>query len=129
MYSDSTKAFGKCFEMLSGDADQLIMATTPDGFYGEYSIINLAASTADLNKACRTYWIRPLNGTCGRTLTSTRKGLACLSDADCPTSDTATQASCKCGFSTKGLKYCDIEGGDTEWLAAAAAVLIYLYSL
>lgn len=45
--------------------------------------------------------------------TSTRAGKPCLSDADCPTSDSNTYAKCKCGFSTKGLKYCDITAGDT----------------
>jgi hypothetical protein len=63
-----------------------------------------------------------LNGTCGKAVTSKNKGKACLSDLDCPTTDSSTYARCKCGFSTKGTKYCDIEGGDTLWLAAYAAV-------
>ena len=84
--------------------------------------MHLLAYQGDIDKVCRTYWAKPLNGTCGKTYTSSRAGRACLSDADCPTSDTNTYARCKCGFSTKGLKYCDIEGGDDQWLAAAEAV-------
>lgn len=80
----------------------------------------------DIDKVCRSYWAKPENGTCGKALTSKNAGKSCLSDADCPTSDSNTYASCKCGISTKGLKYCDIEGGDTDWLAAYEAVRITL---
>jgi len=54
-----------------------------------------------------------------------KKGKPCISDADCPTSDTTVFAKCRCGFSTKGLKYCDIEGGDTPWETAIEAFSAY----
>jgi hypothetical protein len=53
----------------------------------------------------------------------------CTSDLDCPTTDADIYASCKCGHNAKGLKYCDIAGGDTEWVNAFTAVIhIYLSS-
>ena len=50
-----------------------------------------------------------------------------MSDLDCPTTDPAQFAKCKCGHTAKGTKYCDIEGGDDEWLEAYS--LVRLYSL
>lgn len=41
-----------------------------------------------------------------------------MSDLDCPTTDPAKFAKCKCGHTAKGTKYCDIEGGDEEWVEA-----------
>ncbi len=46
------------------------------------------------------------------------KGEACTSDTDCPTTHSEIFAKCKCGHNAKGLKYCDIEGGDSEWTDA-----------
>lgn len=46
------------------------------------------------------------------------KGKACSSDKDCPTTDPLIYAKCKCGHNAKGLKYCDVEGGDEEWKTA-----------
>ena len=45
-----------------------------------------------------------------------------MSDLDCPTTDPAQFAKCKCGHTAKGTKYCDIEGGDDEWLEAYSLV-------
>eukprot|EP00347_Sterkiella_histriomuscorum_P015610 403356376 len=112
VYGDSSTAFGTCTEILSVDADTLIMG-------------KIGTQYRDLDKVCRTYWAKPLNGTCGKAITSSRAGKPCLSDADCTTSDTNSLAKCKCGFSTKGLKYCDIEGGDQQWLDAADAFSSY----
>lgn len=99
------------------------MGKTRANSYSKSSLHNLSkAYQQDYDKVCKSYWARPENGTCGKALTSINKGKTCLSDADCPTSDTNTFAKCRCGFSTKGLKYCDIEGGDEAWLLAATNV-------
>lgn len=45
-----------------------------------------------------------------------------MSDLDCPTTDPVTYASCKCGHTSKGTKYCDILGGDDEWTESYALV-------
>jgi hypothetical protein len=55
-----------------------------------------------------------------------------MSDLDCPTTDPAIFAKCKCGHTSKGTKYCDVEGGDDEWTESYALVystLIILCSL
>jgi hypothetical protein len=49
---------------------------------------------------------------CTREITSKSAGLSCTKDEDCPTTDSTTYAKCRCGFSTKGIKYCDIMKGD-----------------
>jgi hypothetical protein len=41
-----------------------------------------------------------------------------MSNLDCPTTDPAIFAKCVCGHTSKGTKYCDIEGGDDEWTEA-----------
>lgn len=129
MYGDASSAFGTCIEISTVDADTIIMAKAGDG-YGKslrlfVKMIMILAYQGDIDKVCRTYWAKPLNGTCGKAVTSSRAGLSCLSDLDCPTSDTNTYAKCKCGYSTKGQKYCDIEGGDDLWLNAATAFTAY----
>ena len=48
----------------------------------------------------------------------------CNSDLDCPTSDSQIYGKCKCGHNAKGLKYCDVEGGDDEWIDAFSKVSI-----
>jgi len=48
-----------------------------------------------------------------------------MSDLDCPTTDPAIFAKCKCGHTSKGTKYCDIEGGDEEWTEAYSFVSFY----
>ena len=50
-----------------------------------------------------------------------------MSDLDCPTTDPAQFAKCKCGHTAKGTKYCDIEGGDDEWLEAYSLVRFTLF--
>ena len=71
----------------------------------------------DIEKLCRSGWAKPKNGTCGKAVLSKNavtqsllnfQGNPCLSDLDCPTTDTTVYATCRCGFSTKGQKYCDI---------------------
>ena len=52
-----------------------------------------------------------------------------MSDLDCPTTDPAQFAKCKCGHTAKGTKYCDIEGGDDEWLEAYSLVRFTLFYL
>jgi hypothetical protein len=47
-----------------------------------------------------------------------------MSKFDCPTTDPSQWAKCKCGHTSKGTKYCDIEGGDDEWLEAYSLVSI-----
>ena len=54
------------------------------------------------------------------------KGEFCTTDADCPTTDKQVFAACKCGFSDTGSKFCDIEGGDDEWVAATEAFALYV---
>jgi hypothetical protein len=51
-----------------------------------------------------------------------------MSDLDCPTTDPAQFAKCKCGHTAKGTKYCDIEGGDDEWVEAYTLVTYSLAS-
>ena len=48
-----------------------------------------------------------------------------MSDQDCPTTDPSVFAPCKCGHTAKGTKYCDILGGDDEWVASYALVSNY----
>jgi hypothetical protein len=45
-----------------------------------------------------------------------------MSNLDCPTTDPAIFAKCKCGHTSKGTKYCDVEGGDDEWVEAQTLV-------
>ncbi len=47
-----------------------------------------------------------------------------MSDLDCPTTDPSKYAKCRCGHTSKGTKYCDIEGGDEEWTEAYDLVKI-----
>ena len=47
-----------------------------------------------------------------------------MSDLDCITTDPALFAKCKCGHTQKGTSYCDIEGGDDEWLDSYALVFL-----
>ena len=66
-----------------------------------------------------------MNQTSGRCVTglkSKNKGGVCMSNLDCPTTDPSTFANCKCGHTAKGTKYCDIEGGDDEWIEANTLV-------
>ena len=49
-----------------------------------------------------------------------------MSDLDCPTTDPALFAKCKCGHTSKGTKYCDIEGGDEEWTEAYSLVSLLM---
>lgn len=58
------------------------------------------------------------------------QGGVCMSDLDCPTTDPAIFAKCKCGHTAKGTKYCDIEGGDDEWTESydLVRIAIQLYN-
>ncbi len=49
-----------------------------------------------------------------------------MSKFDCPTTDPSQWAECKCGHTSKGTKYCDIEGGDDEWVEAYTLVRLLL---
>ena len=49
-----------------------------------------------------------------------------MSNLDCPTTDPAIFANCKCGHTSKGTKYCDVEGGDDEWTEAYSFVSDFL---
>lgn len=86
----------------------------------------------DFEKVCRSGYLNQTSGRCVNGLKSKNKGGVCMSDLDCPTTDPALFAKCKCGHTSKGTKYCDIEGGDDEWTEAYALVnmnLIILCSL
>ena len=48
---------------------------------------------------------------------SEKKGKACNVDTDCPSDQAGVYASCTCGWSTTGQKYCDLLPGDDEWRA------------
>ena len=46
------------------------------------------------------------------------QGRSCTTNRECPTTEAEVYAACKCGYSSKGLKYCDLAGGDDEWSEA-----------
>lgn len=83
----------------------------------------------DFEKVCRSGYLNQTSGRCVNGLKSKNKGGVCMSDLDCPTTDPALFAKCKCGHTSKGTKYCDIEGGDDEWTEAYALVNITLIIL
>jgi len=77
-------------------------------------------------KVCRSGWVDQLDGRCSDGVQSKNKGQVCLTDNDCPTSRTGVYASCKCGYNVNGTKYCDVEGGDEEWMQAREAFVEYI---
>ena len=50
-----------------------------------------------------------------------KKGSECLKNTDCPT-QRDTFAKCSCSYDSKGTKYCDLEGGDDQWVTARSKV-------
>ena len=78
-----------------------------------------------MEKLCRSGYLNTTTGRCGRELKSLNKGKPCQTDQDCPTSDGLVFAKCLCGVNNKGTKYCDIEGGDNEWIEAKDKFLLY----
>lgn len=72
----------------------------------------------DLAKVCRSGYVNKTEGICAQGVKSLNKGQPCSSETDCPTTDSNVYASCKCGFNSKGTKYCDISAGDDEWVSA-----------
>ena len=79
-----------------------------------------------MEKLCRTGWVSQATGRCTKGVLSQQKGKFCNSDQDCPTTDSTVFAECKCGFSKEGKKYCNIEGGDDEWVKALESYKIYI---
>ena len=77
-------------------------------------------------KLCRTGWVEFSDGRCGEGVQSKNKGLECQANSDCPTSRTGINTTCRCGFNANGTKYCDVEGGDDEWVAARSAFQLYI---
>lgn len=75
-------------------------------------------------KICKTGWVDRKYGICHRGVLSLKKGESCSIDSDCPTNAGLYYAKCKAGFTTGGAKYCDIEGGDREWIEARNAVIL-----
>ena len=66
------------------------MGKTKSGTFSKNILISfliILAYQQDFDKVCRSYWARPMNGTCGKTLVSKNAGKPCLTDFDCPTSD------------------------------------------
>jgi hypothetical protein len=75
---------------------------------------------------CRDGRYNETSGRCAKLVKSKNKGRACKSDKDCPTTDPDAFAKCRCGFSTKGTKYCDIEGADDEWVNSVTSFQSYI---
>ena len=99
-------AYGKCIEVLSLDRDQPVLP-----FYNKQY-----ANQFDNEKMCRDGKYNITSGRCSKLVKSKNKGKACKTKLDCPTTDPDAYAECKCGYGEKGQKYCDIEGGDEEWV-------------
>lgn len=82
-------------------------------------------------KLCQSGWIDTDTGKCSEGRRSLNRGKPCNSVFDCPTNTPGQYALCRCGLSKSASKYCDIEGGDDEWIKARNAVffIINLYLL
>jgi hypothetical protein len=76
-------------------------------------------------KMCDSGWYNRTTGKCFAGVKSLQKGKVCSTDLDCPTTVDDIFAQCKCGFSVKGQKYCDVEGDDDEWQEALLAFELY----
>lgn len=112
-----------CKEILSMSENTLVlpmykadMADTDSGLF---------VYQQDFEKVCRSGYLNQTSGRCVTGLKSKNKGGVCMSDLDCPTTDPAIFAKCKCGHTSKGTKYCDVEGGDDEWTEAYDFVSLY----
>jgi hypothetical protein len=122
IFDTTISMYGKCTEILSQSTDTIV--------YPLYltDIADTTASTyayqKDFEKVCRSGYVNSTTGRCSTGLQSKNKGMVCTSDLDCPTTDSSIYAECKCGHNAKGLRYCDIEGGDQEWIDAFTAVRI-----
>lgn len=120
IFETTLSTYGMCREILSMSENTLVlpmykadMADTDTGLF---------VYQQDFEKVCRSGYLNQTSGRCVTGLKSKNKGGVCMSDLDCPTTDPAIFAKCKCGHTSKGTKYCDIEGGDDEWTEAYALV-------
>lgn len=109
--------YGNCTQVLSLNNDELIMPRINKVFYYEQH----------MEKLCRTGWYNSTTGRCYKSIKSLNKvrlpvsraqGRSCTTNRECPTTEAEVYAACKCGYSSKGLKYCDLAGGDDEWTDA-----------
>jgi hypothetical protein len=80
---------------------------------------------SDSHLLCQTQTYNTSTGICIDGANSTKKGEVCTTDADCPSNTTNVLASCNCGWTSAGTKYCDILKGDTEWESAHTAFKAY----
>ena len=122
IFETTLSTYGMCKEILSMSENTLVlpmykadMADTDTGLF---------VYQQDFEKVCRSGYLNQTSGRCVTGLKSKNKGGVCMSDLDCPTTDPALFAKCKCGHTSKGTKYCDVEGGDDEWTDAYALVSI-----
>jgi hypothetical protein len=130
IFETTLSTYGMCKEILSMSENTLVlpmykadMADTDTGLF---------VYQQDFEKVCRSGYLNQTSGRCVAGLKSKNKGGVCMSDLDCPTTDPAIFAKCKCGHTSKGTKYCDVEGGDDEWTESYDLVystLIILCSL
>ena len=79
-----------------------------------------------MEKLCKSGWVNPETGRCSKGIMSLNKGKFCNSDLDCPTTDSSKYAKCKCAVSAEGKSFCDIEGGDDEWLQVMTSYENYI---
>ena len=120
IYETTLSTYGTCKTILSQSANSLILPMYKSDMADSDS--GLFVYQNDFEKVCRSGYLNQTSGRCASGLLSTNKRKVCTSDLDCPTSDPAKNAKCKCGHNAKGTKYCDIEGGDDEWADAFAKV-------
>ncbi|CAI2371624.1 unnamed protein product [Moneuplotes crassus] len=97
--------FRKCIKYLSLETDEQVIP--------EFN--RKVFSQLGNEKMCESGWYNRTTGRCFSGVKSLQKGKICSTDLDCPTTVEDIFAQCKCGFSVKGQKYCDIEGDDDEW--------------
>lgn len=102
-YFPETRSFyGTCIKVLSLDTDAPVLPKDVEEQEG-------------LEKLCKSGWYNRTTGKWFAGVKSTQKGKVCSTDLDCPTTVADIYARCKCGFSTKGQKFWDVEGDDDEW--------------
>lgn len=103
--------FNTCTKLLSLEADEQVIP--------EYNRVVFQQEGNE--KMCDSGWYNRTTGRCFAGVKSLQKGKVCLTELDCPTTVEDIFAQCKCGFSEKGQKYCDLEGDDDEWLEVREA--------
>ena len=124
IFETTLSTYGTCQAILSMSDTSLIlpmykadMAESDSGVY---------VYQQDYEKVCRSTYVNKTSGRCVEGLKSKNKGGVCMSNLDCPTTDPAIFAKCVCGHTSKGTKYCDIEGGDDEWTEANDLVITHV---